>query len=182
MRQRVNSPLRCSRYSSNIRRDGIAHNDDSFKHLFYHIPVDVREDGVDGMSSASLSVDTKNVDASSKPEPALFSPVYTPRVSNEPVRLAPFFSKPSDFYVVVRGFVACIVMEYTVGVCLKAPWTTYCTRDRAPGNDFGHHVFGTVNLPVFYNGVESELRFALPGAQFRHTFIGVHSLPSPTAS
>jgi hypothetical protein len=113
--------------------------------------------GVLGSGPSAIGLDSDVVGASADTEETFLTPVGTPRVSYEPVRLSIFFAITNNGDIVDNVGVTSLVAENAASVVLKSLRNGNTASNRSSLVDFLHHVLLTGDVTELINSVDEIL-------------------------
>ena len=113
--------------------------------------------GIFGSGPSTITLNCDIVGASADTEETFLSPVGSPRVSYEPVRLSIFFSITNNGNIVDNVGVTSLVTVNTASVVLKSLRNGDTTGNRTSLVDFLHHVLLTGDMTELINSVDEIL-------------------------
>jgi hypothetical protein len=113
--------------------------------------------GIFGSGPSAIGLDSDVVGASADTEETFLTPVGTPRVSYEPVRLSIFFAITNNGDIVDNVGVTSLVAENAASVVLKSLRNGNTASNRSSLVDFLHHVLLTGDVTELINSVDEIL-------------------------
>lgn len=136
--------------------------------------------GIQGDSPVTaVTFNIEHVNTSQLSEETLFTPIRSPRISDDPVLFIVFFTPTNNFDDMVGSRVLSGVIVDTTSVIVSQKFGSInVTSNRTSVEDFLHHLAFTLNITIFSNGVDLGVLLG-PATLTRHAVL-THNLSRAT--